>query len=85
MYAIKRVKAFIAAHPHDPQAALLTDVMQALRDETPLSLVTLYDSELKVFDLMLDLIREWRLDRYYANTWRLLDADPSCPEPAVIA
>lgn len=85
MYAIKRVKAFIASHPLDPQAALLTEVMQALRDETPLSLVTLYDSELKVFELMLDLIREWRLDRYYANTWRLLDADPSCPEPAVIA
>lgn len=77
MHAIKRVKEFIASNPLDPQAMLLTNVMHALRDETSLSVVALYDSDLKVFDLMLDLIKEWRLDRYYASKWHLLDADPS--------
>lgn len=73
MNAIKRAKQLIESNPDDPQASLLVDVVRALQNETPLPLSKLYEADLRIFDLMLDIVKEWRLDRYYAKTGRLLD------------
>ena len=36
-------------------------------------LVTLYDLDYDGFQLALDILREWRLDRYYAGKAKLFD------------
>lgn len=73
MYAIKQARKFIEAHPHDPQAKMLVELVEALQEDRFLPMSRLYEADLHVFDLMLDIVREWRLDHHYAKKERLLE------------
>ena len=42
-------------------------------------LVTLYDLDYKSFQLAMDILKEWRLDRYYASKSKLYDLSGRSP------
>lgn len=73
MNAIKRVRQYIEAQPDTAAARALSELAKALADEREYPLASLYEIDLEAFELAIDLMRDWRLDRFYAQRLRLLD------------
>lgn len=74
MKAIKQARRFIEESPQDRNARTLADLVLALEDnERSFDLASLYMLDLKYFDLALEILRDWRLDRYYAGKAKLFD------------
>ena len=73
MNAIKKVRLYMQAHPTTHAARILAQLAACLADERPFPLAELYELDMEAFDLAIDLMRDWRLDRYYAARLKLLD------------
>ena len=73
MNAIKSARKFIASKPEDPSAKILARLVLALESENSFELVELYKLDFDRFDLAIDILKEWRLDRYYAGKSKLFD------------
>lgn len=73
MNAIKKVRRHIEANPKSEAARVLASLATSLADERGFPLADLYRLDLDSFDLAIELMRDWRLDRYYAARLRLLD------------
>lgn len=73
MLGIKQARKFIEANPEDPSAIILSELVVALEAETPMAITDLYKLGYDEFKLALDILEEWRLDRYYTSKVRLLD------------
>ncbi|MDQ0072469.1 hypothetical protein ACSFA7_21770 [Variovorax sp. LT1R20] len=73
MNAIKKARQIITAAPESDDAKTLARLVLALEAEADFPLANLYGLELSTFDLALDILKEWRLDRYYARKGKLLD------------
>lgn len=91
MNAIKQSRRFIERHPEHPSAQILARLVLALESEHSFELASLYDLDLETFDLAIDILKEWRLDRYYAGKVKLFDISMQLaqmevsPSPAVAA
>lgn len=91
MLAIKKARKLIEANPSDPAAQIIAALVLALESETTISVSQLYKLDNKRFELALEILNEWRLDRHYASKLRLLDSSSMvqslgdmAPEPKVI-
>lgn len=73
MRAVKKARLFIAKQPESESAKLLARLVLALESETVFSVSDLYRLDYESFKLALNLLDEWRLDRYYAGKGRLFD------------
>lgn len=73
MNAIKQAKKLIAKNPFTEPAKTLADLVLSLESQEPFRLERLYDLDMGDFDLALDMLKEWRLDRYYAGKAKLYD------------
>jgi hypothetical protein len=73
MNAIKKVRKFIEAEPLSAQAKTLASLVRALESDEQLALGDLYLLDYDKFNLAIDVLREWRLDRYYMGKAKLLD------------
>ena len=73
MNAIKEAKKLIAKHPFEATAKTLADLVLSLESREPFQLERLYDLNLSHFDLAVQIVKEWRLDRYYAGKAKLYD------------
>ncbi|WP_235579205.1 hypothetical protein [Pseudorhodoferax sp. Leaf274] len=73
MNAIKEAKKLIAKDPFKPSAKTLADLVLSLESHEPFQLERLYSLHLSDFDLAVQIIKEWRLDRYYAGKAKLYD------------
>jgi hypothetical protein len=73
MRALKKARKLIEANPQKSRAQTLSALVVALETETPFALQSLYQLDYDDFELALDVIKEWRLDRYYSSKVRLLD------------
>lgn len=73
MKAIKRARHFIERNPHEPAAAVLSQLVLALESKRSFELAALYELDLDTFDLAVEILKEWRLDRYYAGKAKLFD------------
>ncbi len=73
MLAIKKARKLIETNPADPSAKIIADVVLALQSETSISVSQLYQLDNKQFELVLEILDEWRLDRHYASKLRLID------------
>lgn len=73
MRALKQTRKLIEKNPATPAAQTLSALVVALESETPIALQGLYQLDYDDFELALDLLKEWRLDRYYSAKVRLLD------------
>lgn len=74
MNAIKEAKKLIARDPFKESAKALADLVLSLESREPYRLERLYELDLDQFDLALQILKEWRLDRYYAGKAKLYDA-----------
>ena len=64
MNALNTARTFIQQVPSHPDARVLASLISALENEGSLQLSTLYGLSLDRFELAVDIVREWRLDRY---------------------
>jgi hypothetical protein len=80
MRAIKRAQKFIEHKPGDPSAQTLAKLVLALESELDFPISDLYTLDYDRFHLALQILREWRIDRYYAGKARLFDLSTQMSE-----
>lgn len=73
MKAIKVARKFIETQPHHEAAKALASLVLALESEGSFELSALYRLDPEYFELALDILKDWRLDRYYEGKARLFD------------
>ena len=73
MNAIKKIRKHVTANPDSEESRTLLKLVLALESDEPFSLRSLYDLDLGGFDMAIDLLKDWRLDRYYTSKGQLLD------------
>ena len=80
MLAIKKARKLIEAQPTDADSKILAALVLALESESHFQLSDLYKMDYKRFEIALDILAEWRIDRYYASKLRLIDASVQVAE-----
>lgn len=73
MRAIKKARKLIESDPGHRGSVILSKLVIALESGQSFMLNDLYELDYKTFELALEVLSEWRLDRYYASKARLLD------------
>ncbi|CAN5544042.1 MAG: hypothetical protein V4636_03250 [Pseudomonadota bacterium] len=73
MNAIKSARKFIVANPASNSARTLAQLVLALESESNFDVAELYKLDLETFDIAIDILKEWRIDRYYAGKAKLFD------------
>lgn len=73
MNAIKEARRFIEKNPEDASARTLARLVLSLESDHAFELASLYQLDYDAFNLAIDILREWRLDRYYAGKAKLFD------------
>lgn len=74
MLAIKKARKLIEANPNTDTSKTLAALVVALETDGSFTVNDMYKLSDKPFQLALDILAEWRLDRHYASKLRLLDA-----------
>ena len=73
MNAIKAIRKHLEKHPDAPSSKALARLVAALAEEKTYSLAELYEMDYQAFEMALELLKDWRLDRYYAARLKLFD------------
>ena len=73
MNAIKQARQFIESDPDSDGAKTLARLVLALESAGSFELGSLYKLDYPRFGLAMDILQEWRLDRYYAGKAKLFD------------
>jgi hypothetical protein len=73
MNAIKKVRHYLLNNADHPSAKVLGRLVITLGEEGEFPLNELYGMDLEAFELAMDLMRDWRLDRHYAARIKLFD------------
>ena len=73
MNAIKSARKFIVANPSSESARTLAQLVLALESETQFQIADIYKLDLETFDIAIDILKQWRIDRYYAGKAKLFD------------
>jgi len=73
VHAIKRIRDYIQKHPASESGRALAQIASALAEEREIPVSDLYRLDYDEFELAIDLLKDWRLDRYYAAETRLFD------------
>ena len=73
MRAIKKARKLIEKDPTKPEAAVLSKLILALETGSDFSFAPMYELSINEFDLAIDVIKDWRLDRYYEGKVKALD------------
>lgn len=80
MIAVKKARKLIQANPESPNAKVLASLVIALESNQTFPLSQLYTLSYSHFELALEILAEWRLDRYYSSKGRLLDLSVQAAE-----
>lgn len=73
MNAIKAIRKHLERNPDAPSSKALARLVSALVEERSYPLAELYAMDYDTFEMALELLRDWRLDRYYAARLKLFD------------
>ncbi len=73
MRALKEARHLIEKSPLDESAQILARLVLSLETEVNFAISDIYKLNRDNFDLALSILKEWRLDRYYAGKARLFD------------
>ncbi len=73
MNEIKKARRLIEADPQTDAAKTLAALVRALESEEKFDLGDLYKLSYDNFNLAIDVLKEWRLDRYYSGKAKLHD------------
>lgn len=80
MNAIKKARKFIESNSTDPASITLAGLILSLESESPFAIAELYKLDYDKFELAMEIVAEWRLDRYYAGKGLLLNVAMSSPQ-----
>ncbi len=72
--AIHDIRRYLSDHSDSPSAKVLSRLPATLSKEESLVLSDLYALDWESFELAIDLLRDWRIDRYYADRTNLFAA-----------
>ncbi len=67
MRAIKEARKLIEREPQTVAAQTLSRLVLALENQSPFSISELYSLNYDHFNLALEILKDWRIDRYYAS------------------
>jgi hypothetical protein len=67
MQAIKKARKIIEKDISKPFAQLLSKLIVALESEENFQLRQLYELNPSEFDLVIEILKEWRIDRHYMS------------------
>lgn len=73
MNAIKKIRKFIQTDPLSETAKTLAGLVRALESDEAFAIGSLYGLDYDQFNLAIEMLKEWRLDRYYMGKAKLLD------------
>jgi hypothetical protein len=73
MNAIKAIRKHLEKHPDTESSKALARLVAALAEEKTFPLSELYAMDYAACELALDLLKDRRLDRYYAARLKLFD------------
>ena len=73
MNEIQKARRLIEANPLTNAAKTLAALVRALESEEKFDLTDLYKLSYDDFNLSIDILKEWRLDRYYSGKAKLHD------------
>ena len=73
MNAIKAIRKHLENNPDTPSSKALARLVAALAEEKSYSLAELYALDYDAFEMALELLKDWRVDRYYAARLKLFD------------
>ena len=73
MNAIKTAPKLIAADPDSESPRKLASLVLALESEAAFDIHRIYTLDHPVFELAIEILKEWRIDRYYAGKAKLFD------------
>ena len=73
MNAIRELRKYLLKNPSGESAKTLARLAVALANDREFPLSDLYRLPFEEFELALEVLRDWRLDRYYAARVRLFD------------
>jgi len=73
MNEIKKARRLIEANPHTDAAKTLAALVRALESEEKFDLGALYKLNYDNFNLAIEILKEWRLDRYFSGKAKLHD------------
>lgn len=82
MQALKKARKLIEKKPEKQSVLTLSTLILALESETPFNLSELYQLDYDDFELAMDVIKDWRLDRYYSTKAVLLGLSMQVEEVA---
>lgn len=74
MNAIRKVSKYLQKNPGTANSKALARLAASLAEEQSYPLDELYRLDIEAFDLAIDLLQDWRIDRYYAARLHLLDS-----------
>ncbi len=79
MNNLKKIEKRILKNPDEPASQVFRELVKALDQKLNFDLASIYDLDYDDFQLVLDVLKDWRLDRY-AKTRKRLKAIPDLQE-----
>jgi len=73
MNAAKKIRRFIEENKDHEQVQVLKDLAAALEMGRPFDLGSLYQIDMRYFEVALDLLKDWRFDHHIAARSKLLE------------
>ena len=74
MRSIKQVKKIIEANPKSEVAQTFAKLILSLETEQAFPMQTLYALNTDDFELAIEVLKDWRLDRFYIGKAKVFDA-----------
>ena len=79
MRAIQKIETFVESSPESVDAQALVRLILSLQAEAELSSSDLYKLNAEHFDLAMELLRDWRIDRFYRGRAKAFNLDSTPP------
>ena len=74
MRSIKKVKKLIEAEPKSELAQIFAKLILSLETEQAFPMQSLYTLNAADFELAIEVLKDWRLDRFYIGKAKVFDA-----------
>jgi hypothetical protein len=79
MRAIQKIETFVESSPESVDAQALVRLILSLQAEAELSSSDLYKLNAEHFDWAKELLRDWRIDRFYRGRAKAFNLDSTPP------
>jgi hypothetical protein len=83
MFAIHKLQDYLQSSASPAAARELNRLLDAMRTESEFPLSSLYEIDYEAFELAMEALRDWRVDRYYAGLAAVVvDTGSEPPQPS---